>query len=251
MKTTSSTKDISRRRKTLKTRRPTQNRSTLTSSYGVIMLPKGFKLYHASTASLCALPKKPVIFTTLHPSEWYIEDSHISVIELQRDVKILFMIQTINQMRVFSSLNSFLGIPNSNLAKMNYETIKSWIPFLAHESLDGWLSSIENKTAVEIALRNDPSMIRIVDCLPIQYNWSNSSYNNNSIVPKNWGTTYPLYSLTMPVKMSLHVRFKPQIEAYLKQIQENDPHGTSFSILLDNADIMYHDGPVENIRWSL
>lgn len=240
------------RRKTQRKMKTYHTEKSLQTSYGVVILPKGFRLYHASTSSLCALPNKPVIFTTLHPSEWYIEDSYITVIELQREVSLLFMIQTIQQMRVFSSLNTLLGIPNSNLVKMNYESIKSWIPFLAHESLDGWVSSIENKTAVEIALRNDPDMIKMIDCEPIRFNWTNSIYDNNyKFVPKKWGTTYSLYSRTMPVRMLLNSRFKPLIETYLSLVGNLDYQGTTFSILLENADISYIDAPVENIRWSI
>lgn len=239
-----------KRKYTRKIRQKPHHDKSLQKSYGVVILPKGFKLYHASVSQLCTIPNKPVIFTTLHPSEWYYEDAYISIIELQRDVTLLFMIQTIRQLRLFSSLNTFLGIPNSNLAKMNYETIKSWIPFLRYESLDGWISSIENKTAVEIALINDPTILKLISCSPIKYNWTNSRYNNNSFIPKNWGTTYPLSTET--VQMLLHSRFKPQIEAYLKQLAEDDPYGTAFSLLLTNANITYiNSSTVENIRWNI
>lgn len=229
---------------------------SLLSSYGSVTLPKGMKLYHACANKLCTLPAKPVLFLTLHPSEWYMEDAHIAVIELQRDITLLFMIKDIIQMRILSSLNDFLGKPNSNLAKMNYENVKKWLPNLQNEGFDGWMSSIENKTAIEFAVINDPSVLKIVDCLPIQYNWSNSTINYNStentstFTLKNWGTVYPLYSRTHPIQLHIHERFRDKINAYKKKVQDEDPLGTAFSVLLENASITYFDGEVDkSIRW--
>lgn len=228
---------------------------SLLSSYGSVTLPKGIKLYHACANKLCTLPTKPVLFLTLHPSEWYTEDAHIAVIELQRDVKLLFMIKDIIQMRILSSLNDFLPKPNSNLAKMNYENVKKWLPHLQNEGLDGWMSSIENKTAIEFAVINDPSVLKIVDCLPIQYNWSNSTINYDNenkytLKPKNWGIVYPLYSRIYPIQLNIHERFRNKINEYKKKVQIEDPLGTAFSVLLENASITYFDGDVDDsIRW--
>lgn len=227
----------------------------LRSSYGTITLPKGLRLYHASTSNLCKLPTntaKPVLFMTLHPSEWYMEDAHISVVELQRDVTLLFMIRHIRQLRIISSLNDFLGKPNSNLAKMNYDNIKKWIPMLQEESLDGWFSSIENKMTIEFAVMNNDLNLKLIECLPIRYNWANASYNNDmSIVPKNWGTVYSIHTRILPIQMHLHERFRDQIEAYKQKIQDEDPDGTAFSLLLDNATVTYFSGPIDRIHWPL
>ena len=232
------------------------DRGSLLSSYGSVTLPKGMKLYHTCANKLCILPAKPVIFLTLHPSEWYMEDVHIAVIELQRDVNLLFMIKDIIQMRIISSLNDFLDKPNSNLAKMNYENVKKWIPYIQNEGLDGWMSSIENKTAIEFAVINDPSILKIVDCLPIHYNWSNSTINYNdaentsTFTAKNWGTMYPVYSRMYPIQLNIHERFREKLNAYKKKVQDEDPLGTAFSVLLENASITYFDGEVDkSIRW--
>lgn len=228
--------------------RKRQHGGKLKSSYGVVVLPKGTRLYHASINKLCALPQKPVLFMTLHPSEWYTDDSHISVIELQREVTLLFMVKMIHRMKVISSLNSYLENGASNLAKMDYEKIKCWLPFLKKEKLDGWFSSIENKTAVEFAVLNDPSILKIIECLPITFNWSNTTYNNtNELVPKNWGTTYKV--TTAPIRFVLNSRYKPQIEEYEKQVEKEDPMGTAFSVLLKTARIEYFDAPLETIKW--
>lgn len=220
---------------------------SLVSSYGSVTLSKGMKLYHACSKAICSLPDKPVLFLTLHPSEWYMEDAHIATIELQNDVTLLFMIKDIIHMRILSSLNDFLAKPNSNLAKMNYDNVKQWIPYLQHESLDGWMSSIDNKTSIEFAIINDPRILKIVDCSPIQYNWSNSTINK----PKNWGTMYPVYSYMYPVKMHLHERFRDRIEAYKKKVSIEDPLGTAFSVLLETAIITYFTSTIDkSIYWK-
>jgi hypothetical protein len=222
----------------------------LQSSYGTVILPRGTRLYHCSVNHLCTLPDKPVLFMTLHPSEYYVNDSHISVVELQRDVKLLFMVNMIYNMRIISALSNFLGRQNSNLNKQDYENIKKWLPYLQKENLDGWFCSIENKTTIEFAIKNDPSILKIIECDKFKYSWMNSKYTNDlKIIPKNWGTKYPISALTKPVKFILNNRFRPQIENYVNMITEEEPRGTAFSILLENANITYFDAPVKNIHW--
>jgi hypothetical protein len=240
-------------RKRRYTRKYHKKPTPLRSSYGIIKLPKGTRLYHVSSSEHCTLPSqeyKPILFLTLHPSEWYVENAYVSTIELQSDIDILFMVQSIRQMRIFSSLNIFLGKNGSNLAKMNTENIRQWVPLLQKENLNGWFSSIENKTGVEFAIMNDPRILNIVECKPLRYNWTNSSYNE-TLIPKNWGTTYPVSTIIKPVTIVLNSRFKEQIDAYIKYVYEEDRGGTAFSLLLENANIIYFDAPLEEIRWAV
>lgn len=223
--------------------RKRQHGGKLRTSYGYVVLPKGTRLYHSSANKLCELPSKPVLFMTLHPSEWYSEDSHISVVELQEEVSLLFMVDSIHRMKIYSSLNSYLENGASNLAKMNYERIKCWLPFLKKERLDGWFSSIENKGSVEFAILNNPSILKIVECLPIRFNWANSTYNKM----KNWGTTYEITKA--PIRFVLNSRYKPQIEEYEIQVASFDPEGTAFSVLLKTARVEYFEAPLEIIKW--
>lgn len=221
----------------------------LLSTYGVVIFPKGSRFYHASFNQYCNLPKKPMLFTTLHPSEWYSQDSYISVIELQRDIRVLFMIQLIRNYRIYSALNNLLEYSNTNLAKMNESKLKEWVTYLKNENLDGWLTSIENKTTIEIAIRMDSSILKIVECNPIQMNWINSKYLNNTIIPKQWGSLYPITTTKAPVKIIINKHFKEQIEKYQTDMAEEEPQGTTFSILLENADIQYLDSPMEKVSW--
>ena len=226
----------------------------LRSSYGTVKVPKGTFLYHASTSKLCAFPDKPMIFTTIHPSEWYtIESLYITVIEIQRDIELLFMISLIFNTKVYSSLSNYIDSNNTNLAKIDFERIHTWIPHLHHENLDGWFSSIENKYAIELAIINDPSILKIVECNPIQHNWKNSKYMNNDptkeLIPKYWGTVYPLTIQHSPLRMLLNSRYRTQIEDYKKYITKEDPGSTALSLVLENAEIDYFDAPLEQIKW--
>lgn len=224
---------------------------SLRDQYGVVILPKGFRLYHTSSTKLCSIPPiKDFLFTTLHPSDWYSDDCFITTIELLRDVTLFFMIGRIHKLKLQSALYNLLDTPRVNMIKMNPQKIKEWIPFFEKENLDGWFSSIESKTSIEFVLRNDSSIFKILSCSPITYNWNNSYYRDNSLVPKVWGEEYPISSFTHPVGFILHSRFRPQIENYIQQIENEDPFGTTFYILLKNAVIEYIDSPLQKIRWS-
>lgn len=174
----------------------------------------------------------------------------MSVIELQRDTTLLFMVKDIVRFRIFSALNLFLGPENTNLAKQSISRLEQWIPYLQRENLDGWFSSIENKTTIEFAILNEPSLLHMLECKPLIFNWTNTNYVNGELRPKQWGTQYPISSLTKPIHMKLHIRFKQMIESYQVYIEKEEPQGTAFSVLLENADILYFDGPVSSISWK-
>lgn len=222
---------------------------SLRTSYGVVIVPKGTRLYHLSTSTICSIPEKPMIFTTVHPSEWYSENAYISVLEVKKDIELLFMISQIKRSRVFSSLNRFLTSGNTNMAKMDYERIKTWLPYLKKENLDGWFSSIQNGFTIELAIIGTQDRLKLIECNPIQYSWANSKYLNDSIEPKNWGTYYPISTKYLPLKMFLNSRYSSQIEDYKKFIANEEPFSTSLSIILENANITYFDSPLEEIKW--
>ena len=223
---------------------------SLHDQYGVVILPKGFRLYHVSSTNICSLPPTPFIFTTLHPSDWYCEDCFVSTIELLREVTLFFMIGRIYKLKLQSALHNLLDTPRINMIKMNKQKIKEWIPFLEKENLDGWFSSIESKTSIDFVLRNDNSIFKLVNCAPITFNWINSYYKDNSLISKSWGEEYPISTFTHPVRFILHSRFKTQIELDREQIEKEDPYGTTFYILLNNARIDYIDIPLQKISWS-
>ena len=168
----------------------------LRTSYGTLTLQKGTILYHTSNTPLQKLSNKiPLLFTTLHPSEWSETDNYISRIQLLRDINLLFMVDKIKKTNIYSALSIFLGVPNSNVeAKRNKELVKHWIPEMVKEQLDGWFTSIENGNTVEFAIFNDSHILKIIDTTEYENNSKHTVYNSNDnsiLNPKNWGTKYP------------------------------------------------------------
>lgn len=225
--------------------------SPLRSSYGYIILPKGMHLYNVGIKSRCELPKKTIIFTTYHPSEWYFDDAFVSVIELQRDVELLFMIDIIRNMRIYSALNSLLDKNNSNLMKMKSDNCTMWTQYLQEENLDGWFTTIENKSPVEFAIHNDPSILKLISCEPLQRNWTNSYYSrkNGMLIPKDWGTIYPVYT-EKSIQFIIPKRYEIMLETYKTQVQEQDTNGTALYLLLKNGKITYTNEPFTKIQWN-
>jgi hypothetical protein len=231
-------------------RKHREKQTSLRSYYGTVTLPKGLRLYHASNSELCELPQSPVFFLTLHPSDWYYTDQNIAVMELQRDVTLVFLIGTIRILRLHSALNNLLNIPRGNIKKMETEYINTWLPYIRKEHLDGWLSSIESKSTIEFCIINDPGIFKLIECKPADPDWVNTQYTENgNLLFKNWGSIYPIGTHNLPVTISLHSRYKPQIEGYMARVEEEEPNGTTLYILLKNAHISYFDSHVAPVKW--
>lgn len=157
------------------------------------------------------------------------------------------MVNLIRNLRIFSAITELLDGKESNLAKMEDKNRQKQIPFLQNEGFDGWLSSIDNQWKIDIVIRTDPILLKIVECLPIQFSWRNSFQKQDKIIPKNWGSVYPLS--TGPFQLILNQRFKSQIENQQKQLEEEDPRDYTFAIFLENAEIIQINAPIQQIRW--
>lgn len=236
--------------KTRKRKQEGGSQSCLRDSYGYVILPKGFLLYRTSTSTSCEVPPgKNILFTTAHPSDWYSDDVTVTVLEVQKDIKLFFMISRIVRLRIQSALLELLEKPKINMVKMNPLTVEKWLPYLEKEGLDGWFSSIEGKTSIEFAIRNNPAILKAIQCEPIVYNWVNSYYKDDDLIPKSWGITYPICEL--PLTFVIPERFRQQIEDYQRMVEKEDPEGTTFSILLKYAKFKYTNKEFRPIHWAL
>lgn len=229
------------------TRKSKRKSSQLFETYGKLLLKKGTILYHTNSKPFVVRKDKPMLFLSLHPSEWHnSNESYVASIELKRDITLLFMIQEIRNVRVFSALNLFSG---NNMSKTQNDSLNVYVNKLNEEGFDGWFSSIENGSSVEVAIVNDPSIYSVRCCDRLEFNWKNTNYNNNGLVPKQWGSKYPISSQTIPIELDIHERFRDKIDKYIEMMHRNEPYGTAFSILLDNAHIKYHSGKIHNVKW--
>ena len=210
--------------------------SDLKTSYGTIKLQKGTILYHVSRDKIYNIPNEPVLLTTLHPSGLslgYIHNHYIAKIELQKDISLCFMINTIRYTYIYPAIN--------RSARSLYK--QELISHLENEKFDGWFSSVDNMDTNEIAIFNkDTDLFKFINCEPDIYDWNNR-------FPKNWGTTYTISTITIPLTFILNIRFKSKIESYLSYMIESNQDDTVFYKILNNAIIEYIDVPYNKLQW--
>jgi hypothetical protein len=223
------------------------NVEQLKRSFGTVKLLKGTKLYYFGKNlynCLFTLSDELFLRTYLHPSDKPCKVSRdvVTVIELQRDVTLIFMISSIQSSYIRAYLNLYLDISNLEELKpqpedterilKDHKLIEAW----QSEGFDGWISSVngENRN-LDVVLFNNSEVFKVIDSKPIIFDWSNWYI-------KTWGTAYPVSIIQYPPEMTLNVRYKNQFEAYQDYMKDN-PNGTTLCILLNNATIHYIDTP--------
>jgi hypothetical protein len=215
----------------------------LKNIYGKMIIKKGSILYHTSYEEFKPNPDKAMLFCIFHPSEWNRYAPYITFIKLKRDIKLLFMVDKIIKDRVLSSLNSFTNNKNGIMIKRHNNILKLFAIKLKKERFDGWFTSIEDKTTVEVALINNENIFDIVKTEELKRNWRNGNCanKNNTKIPKNWGYLYPISTIKRPVKIKMNLRYKKMIEEY-KKFGKNSgyPFEYIFQVLLENAKIFYY-----------
>ena len=239
-------------RKPSKTRKMHPNRlNPLRRSYGEVILQKGTVLYHSSDTPFHARPtsEKPLLFTTFHPSDW--EDTYITEIQLKEDVSLFFMIDTFRGIRVMPLLQKLVMPRGNNLVKKYDANLACFAQYLEKDKFQGWISTIEGNPNVEVALINSPDIFGVLSTETKMENWSNGYYDNHDrLIEKNFGKRYAISTLKKPATFLLNRRYKPLLEKYRIDAEENSPNGWSLSIVLSNAKISYFDAPTEEIAWE-
>jgi hypothetical protein len=84
----------------------------LRTTYGSVIIKKDTILYHTTDEEFSYRPNKPMLFTTIHPSEWEGINDYVVKIQLKRDVELLFMISGFKKIFIFSSLNFIFNLNN-------------------------------------------------------------------------------------------------------------------------------------------
>ena len=195
-----------------------------------MIIPKDTILYHTSDKLYRKDINKKMLFCVFHPSEWEgVDNEYIYIVRLDRDIKLLFMIEDFCKRRIIFSLPI--------LAKQNNSFLSTILPKLEENNFDGWVSSIENKAYTEVALLNSDDIFTVVKVEKLKKKWRNSNNIGNSISLKNWGTKYPIFT---NVRLHLHKDFKPKIEKYIKySIKSKTPNDYAMELILQNATILY------------
>jgi hypothetical protein len=195
----------------------------LKSAYGSLIIKKDTILYHAIDEEFYYKPEKKLLYTIFHPSEWIGYDSEYIVrIRLKRDIEVLFFISGFRKHNVLSNQDE----------KKSAEFLEK----LQKENLDGWLASIENRSHVEVAIINDPTIFEVISFEPLRKNWRNGNCLGGIPECKNWGTLYPISSRTIPIVLHLNEKYKRLIEEYIQYgLESKYPFEYAFQVILENA----------------
>jgi hypothetical protein len=220
----------------------------LREEYGEMIIKEDSILYHTSDElfEYRNNSAKPMLFCTFHPSDYSGDDNtYVHIIRIKKDISLLFMIDCIGKTHIFSSLNKLINHPKKNLAKTENKVLTEITKDLKNENYDGWFSSIENKSHVEVALINNKNIYEIIETKKLKRNWSNGYYNNNnnnnSIIKKNWGKIYKISCIETPVILNINKKYKKMINEYKEyEIKSKFPLEYIFQIILDNAIIYYN-----------
>ena len=234
--------------------------------YGEVIIKKNSILYHTSEEifSYKNYTEKPMLFCTFHPSEWDGINDYVTFIKLKRDVSLLFMIEKFKKKYIFSSLSSFINNKNENLAKKyigpresllacrsdgirsdvevdnSNSNLYCFVNELKNENFDGWFTSIENKSTVEVSLINNLDLFEMIKTQELRRNWRNANNLNNIITIKNWGEKYPICSIKKNIIFKLNERYKKMIEDYINYGLKSDfPYDNVLNIIFDNAEFYY------------
>lgn len=228
-------------------------------SYGEVILKKGTRLVQCSLTPQSSLPDSVLLRLVLHPSEGLLRhpneefysdvQSYVTTVELVQDVSLFFMIEKLTPYMIRSSFSSHTGLPYAppNLTDIHSTT---WLTHLAKEGFHGWLT-VRDRYVLEVGLRNDSTLLRFIECSPLQATWRNATVDDTqTVIPKRWGTRYPISTDLLPATCHLNRRFEAQIQIVLDVNQNEDPGGTACIRFLEAATLYYRDAPVQQIRWT-
>lgn len=183
-------------------------------SGAVLILQKGTVLYSIRTNV-----EKSWMLLVFHPSEGYrSSEDFVTPVELLQDVTLEFRIKNMRHMRLFAASEPDI-----------------------HPCEDGWITSVDNQEKVRIFMRNDPTVLGVIGFEPMDWSWRNGriAHDGGSLVPKDWGTAYPIGTVSCPAKFRLPLSFKQKIEEYKADVERDDPEGAAFYMVLKNAEIEY------------
>ena len=198
----------------------------LKTTYDSLIIKKDTILYHATDEEFYYNPKKKLLFTIFHPSEWTGYDSeYIMRTRLKRDIEVLFFISGFRKHYILSN----------QAEKKSTEFLEK----IVKENLDGWLASIENRSHVEVAIINDPTIFEVISFEPLRKNWRNGNCLGGIPECKNWGNLYPISSRSLPIVY--FKKYKPLIEKYIQYgLESKYPFEYALQVVFENATINNH-----------
>lgn len=203
----------------------------LQDTYGELILKKDTILYYSSPDICNKYSTDPLIFLTFHPLEFVENDSgHVTKIILNKDVHLLFMIETDgDRMR-------------PALVKTDEEDDYSVLHNkLSQELFDGWLTLHNTNASIEVVLVNNPDIFSIGISSQLKRDWKLWYYIGNSLfIRTNWGTNYNIYIYDFPVVLNIHRIYADMIDSSIEDGKKRY-NSVMIAIIIRNATIKYHD----------
>jgi hypothetical protein len=207
-------------------------------------------LYHASDTPFRVRPEKPLLFTTVCPVDWEPQEGeYVTRIELLRSVVLFYMIGEFHNTRVRPVLDVLIGKPGYNLNKQNEFANHCYQGYLKRDGFDGWITSVEGKQPVEIALINDPTLWRAhgesVEVGPD----ITGNYNKNTETPNHRWRDFPMRVVDPVFRVNQH--WRPEIEGYLADCERRRCLGccTLARMFLAAGGVQYFEAPIGNVAW--
>ena len=206
------------------------------NEFGYVLLPKDTILYHTTDEEFIYRPEKPMLFCTFHPSEWENLNRYVVTLKLKKDLKVLFMISGFKKHYIYSSLDKINNY--DYLSKQRNNKLINLCEKLKLANLDGWLSSIENKSYIEVALINNPNFYEHILFNVLYKNWRNGNNLNNILSLKNWGKKYEISTLQNPLTFYVPNNYRKMLEEYKKYGETSRfPKEYALQVILENAKI--------------
>ena len=110
----------------------------LRSNYGEMIIKKDSVLYHTSDEEFIpnVINEKSMLFCTFHPSEYTGDNKYVHYVKIKKDISLLFMIEYIGNIKIYSSLSNIINHPNKNLAKKYNDILQIIADILKKENFN-------------------------------------------------------------------------------------------------------------------
>ena len=143
--------------------------------------------------------------------------------------------------RLISSFSNFFNTNKTDLISVDKNKIIEFKKKLISKKLNGWFSSIEDKTGIEIALINSKKIYEFERVNNFNSNWNFIYGENNNNSYLNFGMKYKICTIENPAILILNEKFKKDIEKFKKRISKDFLPTSVIEIVLYNSIITYFE----------
>ena len=247
--------------------------------YGIVTIKKDSKLYVASETNnfleswrYHISPDKhnehnknkniPIIYLSFHPSEFELYRKYVVKLKLNRDIKLLFLLE--NKIgchkKIYSIIDNIINCKRNFQRRILDKSLKDISKLLEKHKFDGYFSTQlhgnkRNKN-IEIGLINNLNTYSIIKTSKLKKKWRETYIMPNYTRIKKWDNKYKICSIKQPISFYLNRQYKNFIKSYIQKINikipfefiEYTPDIYTFDIILQNAIIKYYHDEINIIE---